>query len=623
LATYLPIILTVVADAGKPMYPIDHARIDWQDDPLGEIPVSTQFGDVYFSRENGLLETRHVFLEGNELPTRLANLAPHQQFIVGETGFGTGLNFLALWQLWRDIRPDHHCHLHVVSVEKYPLSLADLTRALKAWPELSDLSAQLLAQYPPALAGVHRLIFAHERISLDVWLGDAVDCLPMIHSHRPFDAWFLDGFAPSCNPELWQRHILAHIIRLSGIGTTFASFSVAGILKQGLREHGITVTRPKGFGKKREMLKAWWPTPDHQQTAIVCTTHTQHIAVIGAGIAGLSIAYALARRGHRVSLIEKTTPLAGGSGNPRALLAPKFARISLVHENLHTIGWLATTRWWSTWSDQVIEPTGVICLSTDKMPIDLAKITGYPSDVCTPMMVDGQTALSIPRGGLLKPHALAQQVLAHPLIDVIHAEVTALWPDDQSWQLFDDEWIGTFDQVVLSNGKDCSALCPQLPQLASIRGQVSWATYDATMLPSQAYSYGGYCTPMQHDGHASLLFGASFVRQDDQTDLREADHLHNAELLNASLPAIAQALPPQHTWQGRAAIRAQTRDYLPIVGAVSHLDKVWVLAGLGSKGFCFAPICAELLCAQMLGECSPLPLHVIKQLDVMRASGWR
>lgn len=606
------------------MYPIETAQIDWQTDPLGEIPISKQFGDVYFSRENGLLETRHVFLNGNDLPTRLTGLAPHQLFMVGETGFGIGLNFLALWQLWRQVRPDNHSHLHMVSVEKYPLSLADLTRALQAWPELADLSAQLLAQYPPAVAGVHRLIFADERISLDLWLGDASDCLPMIETHHRFDAWFLDGFAPSCNPELWQQHIFSHIIRLSGIGTTFASFSVAGILKQGLRAHGVTVTRPKGFGKKREMLKAWWSAPD-DMPSLPDAPRTQHVAVIGAGIAGLSMAHALARRGHRVTMIDRDSPLAGASGNPRALLAPKLGRINTVHESLHTIGWLATTRWWSTWSDQVIEPTGVVCLSTEKMPIDSEKLAGYPAEVCQPFVHHEQTALSIPKGGLLKPHALAAQILAHPHIALIQAQVGTLWPDDATWQLFDQQnnLLGQFDQVVLCTAKDSADLCPQLPKLSCIRGQVSWAQIDSAQLPTQAYSYGGYCAPMQHDGSSQLLFGASFIRQDDQADLRDADHQHNAELLAASLPDVAQALPPPATWQGRAAIRAQTRDYLPIVGAVPHLDRVWVMAGLGSKGFCFAPICAELLCAQILGECVPLPARVVKQLDVMRAGLWR
>ncbi|MDQ1208696.1 tRNA U34 5-methylaminomethyl-2-thiouridine-forming methyltransferase MnmC [Acinetobacter baylyi] len=127
---------------------IQTAILDWQCVDGIDIPVSRQFGDVYFSKDNGLLETRHVFLNGNNLTERLADLKPYQYFCVGETGFGTGLNILAVWQLWQQVRPDNHSHLHVISVEKFPLSKSDLERALRAWPDLIILAEQLIEQYP-------------------------------------------------------------------------------------------------------------------------------------------------------------------------------------------------------------------------------------------------------------------------------------------------------------------------------------------------------------------------------------------------------------------------------------------------------------------------------------------
>ena len=160
--------------------PILHAGLDWITQDGVEIPVSQQFGDVYFSKANGLAETRHVFLQGNELAERLAQLQSHQYFCVGETGFGTGLNILALWQLWQQCRPNNYSRLHVISVEKFPLSRDDLQRALKAWPELAHFASQLIDQYPPALPGCHRLVFAGARFSIDLWLGDAADWLPEI-----------------------------------------------------------------------------------------------------------------------------------------------------------------------------------------------------------------------------------------------------------------------------------------------------------------------------------------------------------------------------------------------------------------------------------------------------------
>ena len=615
--------------------PIQSAELDWLADPLGEIPFSRQFGDVYFSRANGLAETQHVFLNGNDLPERLAQLGSHDYFVVGETGFGTGLNFLALWQLWRQVRPDNHSRLHLLTVEKHPLTLADLRRALLIWPELAELSTQLLAQYPPPLSGVHRLIFAEERISLDLWLGDAADCLPNIHSDCAVDAWFLDGFAPSCNPELWQTHILSQIVRLSAVGTTFASFSVAGVVKQGLRAHGITVTRPKGFGRKRQMLKAYWPT----DAAELTPTNTpplrpdpqQPIAVIGAGIAGLSCAYALAQRGYQVHLIDQSAALAGASGNPRALLMPKLTPLTHVSEHLHTLGWLSTLRWWSVWQAdaQVLEPTGGFTLSTQKNPIAFDKVANYPSEVvqaypaiaaseCSQTTL-GQPALWLPAAALLNPAELATIVLAHPRITLQISAVAALEPSADGWQLHDADGtlIGNAQQVIICAALDSNRLCPQLPALNPIRGQVSWCPAPVGS-PSVPLSYGGYCAQFSQNNQLHLLFGASFIRQDADSDLRDSDHQHNAQLLADVLPELAAVLPPIDTWHGRAAIRAQMRDYLPLVGGVPEQYGVWTLAGLGSKGFAFAPLCAELLVAQLLGEVWPVSATLGHKLRASR-----
>lgn len=614
--------------------PIQTAELDWHTGVYGDVPISRQFGDVYFSRTDGLAETDHVFLQGNDLPQRLAALGAYEYFVVGETGFGTGLNFLALWQLWRQVRPDNHSHLHMLTVEKHPLILADLRRALASWPQLAELSAQLLAQYPPPLSGVHRLIFAAERLSLDVWLGDAADCLPKIYSERPVQAWFLDGFAPACNPELWQAQVIDQIVRLSAVGTTFASFSVAQVVRQGLAAHGISVTRPKGFKYRREMLKAYWPQPE-TATPTTSTNSTQQplpIAVIGAGIAGLSCAYALARRGYAVQIFDQSTPLAGASGNPRALLMPKLTPLSHVSEHLHTLGWLSTLRWWSVWQQQhaVIEPTGGLSLNTAKHQIDFNKLANYPTEIAQAYSAaeSSQTsdtalttdALWIKQAALLNPAALANIVLAHPLVSVHLSQVIIqLQRSAGSWQLDTANGVleTTFQHVIICTALASQQLCPNLPRLNPIRGQLSWCAAPAGS-PAVPLSYGGYCAQFVQDGQPQLLFGASFIRQDNQTDLRIEDHQHNAALLADILPDLAAALPDSATWQGRASIRAQMRDYLPLVGAVPEQDGVWTLAGLGSKGFAFAPLCAELLAAQMFGEVWPVSAALGHKLRASR-----
>ena len=247
----------------KPAPPdvITPAKIGWQTDDAGnQVPVSGEFGDVYFSHADGLAESRHVFLAHNQLPERLANLADKQCFTIAELGFGTGLNFLATWQLWRELRAQQpqltSARLHFITTEKYPIPLNDLTQILALWaqraPELAELIKELLANYPPLIAGCHRLNFIDDNITLDIWLGDAGDSLASLDTEtaikRPYiDAWFLDGFAPSCNETLWAESIFTQMQRLSRPSTTAATYSCAGIVKRGLQTHGFEINKVKGF----------------------------------------------------------------------------------------------------------------------------------------------------------------------------------------------------------------------------------------------------------------------------------------------------------------------------------------------------------------------------------------
>ncbi|MFW5825599.1 MAG: tRNA (5-methylaminomethyl-2-thiouridine)(34)-methyltransferase MnmD, partial [Marinobacter sp.] len=227
---------------------IEAAEIEWRD---GQ-PVSAGFGDVYFSRDNGLEETRHVFVHHNRLPERFSSLTRGQAFVIGETGFGTGLNFLAAWQTFLDQVPAD-TRLHFVSVERYPLTPEDLRRALALWPELAPLAAELIDRYPPLVAGCHRLVLNGGRVRLTLFFGDAVEALEELDFRA--DAWFLDGFAPACNPELWQDQVISHIPGHSRKGTTVATFTAVGRIRRALAELGFEMERVPGFGSKREMLR--------------------------------------------------------------------------------------------------------------------------------------------------------------------------------------------------------------------------------------------------------------------------------------------------------------------------------------------------------------------------------
>jgi len=612
---------------------IQTADLDWQLVDGIDVPVSKQFGDVYFSKNNGLLETRHVFLNGNDLTTRLADLKPFEYFCVGETGFGTGLNILALWQLWQQARPDNHSHLHAISVEKFPLSKVDLIRALNAWPELKPLADQLISQYPMPIAGCHRLSFPEERFSLDLWLGDAHDVFPVIEKTAPVNAWFLDGFAPSCNPDMWEENVLNNIVRLSEIGTTFASFSVAGVLKRGLKNHGISISRPRGFKHKREMLKAIWNPAEETESSLIqeitqkkterdteTNIRPSQIAVIGAGIAGLSTAWAFAQRGHQVTIYDQSAPLSGGSGNPLALLNPKLCPVEQSAEHLMTLAWQHALNHYQKF--KAFRPIQVNQLAL-KNPEQLLELADeYPEEILAVQDTEDQEvqtefpSLKLLEAGAVSPHQLREEILLHPHIQYQQAKISHIEAATKP-QLFSDEQdLGEFDHVIVCTARETAQFFADYPVLKPIRGQVSWLNNQAQPLSQNtAYSYGGYC--MQLDAE-HLILGASFYPGRDDIEVLAEDHVHNYELIHSVFPEYAQSLASTDTWQGRASVRAQSQDYFPLLGKMKADEEVYSFAGLGSKGFLFAPLCSEILVAQILCEACPVPSSLVKKLSVTR-----
>ena len=609
------------------------AELDWEIVDDIEIPISKQFGDVYFSKDNGLLETRHVFLNGNDLTERLSQLHDYQYFCVGETGFGTGLNILTLWQLWQQVRLDNHSHLHVVSVEKFPLNKADLIRALNVWTELKPLAEKLIQQYPLPIAGCHRLSFPEERFSIDLWLGDAQDIFPTIPKTQTVNAWFLDGFAPSCNPDMWQANVLDHMVRLSDFGTTFASFSVAGVLKRGLKQHGIQISRPRGFGHKREMLKAIWldtsqteTQSQDSETTISAppkseTSKQRKIAIIGAGIAGLSSAWAFAQRGHQVTIYEQNEPLSGASGNPLALLNPKLCPIEQAHEHLMTLSWQHALNFYPQFKAfRPIQVQQIALKNADELS---GLVEQYPENVLTAnttLECFPETefpSLTLHQAGAVSPHQLRDEILQHANIRIEKVKISRLESTDSQVTLWQDQQkIAITDHAIVCCAKQSAELFENYPVLKPIRGQVSWVENSQRPLAlDQAYSYGGYC--MQLDT-AQLILGASFYPNRDDAEVLTEDHVHNYELIHNVFPKYAQGLPSVDTWQGRASVRAQSLDYFPLVGKIQNLGQIYTFAGLGSKGFLFAPLCSEILAALILGELCPVPQSLLDKLNPQR-----
>ncbi|WP_339674706.1 bifunctional tRNA (5-methylaminomethyl-2-thiouridine)(34)-methyltransferase MnmD/FAD-dependent 5-carboxymethylaminomethyl-2-thiouridine(34) oxidoreductase MnmC [uncultured Zhongshania sp.] len=666
-------------------YFLEAASIDWGTDG---VPRADTYGDIYFSQESGIHESRHVFLIHNQLTERWKTLDTQQsgRFTIIETGFGTGLNFLLAWQLWQSLAPSNW-QLHFISVEKHPLHPADLRRAHAYWPELTHLASILQHNYPPLLPGQHRRMLNSAQVCLDLLFGDALECLPaLLDSPSPssprsqtspldrppcVDAWFLDGFSPASNPDMWHDTLFSCMGALSDTGTTFATFTSAGFVKRGLRGQGFAIEKVTGYGRKREMLRGTFknqsdadaPKPEtvavpwHRPSA---ASAVNSAIVIGAGLAGCSTARALAQRGIKVTVIERNTPASGASGNPQGVLYTKlspapgdlnqFTLTSFLHALAHYRERLASG---------VIEGElcGVLQLANSKkdaVQFDQLKnlladqdwlqfLSGDELEKVSGVALNGQ-AFYYPNAGWLSPPSVCNADLDHPNIRLItHCEGVSLSnAENGQWCVLDDKGqsIVDADAVIVANSNDALQFSQtqHLP-IKPIRGQLSYLNEsDLTQIPQCVICHEGYLAPPIA---GKLCIGASFTLRDSDTALRECDHGLNLAQLKAISPNLLKSTAS--ALDGRASLRCSSSDYLPIVGAApivadyaknyaalgkdarlcidtaaSNYPKLYINVAHGSRGLTSTPVCAELLASYICGEVRPLPRHLCEALSPAR-----
>lgn len=623
------------------MTDFQHAQLDW--DASGQ-PLSRAYGDVYFSRASGLEETRYVFLQQNRLGERFAALTAGEVFTIGETGFGTGLNFLCAWQLFEAVAPKD-ARLHFVSVERFPLTTADLAQALNLWPELAAYSVALQRQYQAIHPGFQRLVLGDGRITLTLLIGDVLERLPELDARC--DAWFLDGFAPAKNPEMWTPALFAELARLSHADTTLATFTCAGFVRRGLNEAGFAMAKVPGFGHKREMLAGvlerpntltqvpWYarpPRPQGPRTALV----------IGAGLAGCATAASLARRGWQVRVVERHgAPAQEASGNPQGVLYLKLSAHDTPLSRLILDGFGLTLRELqalppgAAWS-----PCGVLQLAlTAKDAQRQAQLAAhFPTGLLQPLDREAASnragidltagGLFFPEGGWVHPPALCQHWLAHPNIELVtHTEVTALQQTEHGWQVSTRGATLEATVVVVASAAQARRLLPDLP-LKAIRGQLSALPETPASQPLATVVCGeGYLAPARDGQHC---LGASFVFDRDDTEPSQAEHQSNLQLLAELSPELAAGYQAE-ALDGRVAFRCTSPDYLPLVGPVVEQDRfaqhyqalaydarqvpeqaapwrtgLYVNLAHGSRGLVTTPLAAELLAAWLEDE--PLPV---------------
>ena len=591
----------------------------WQDG----LPYSTRFGDVYFSAGSGLEETRHVFLAGNQLAQRFAALSSGESFTIGETGFGTGLNCLSAWQLFEKCAPPG-ASLDYFSIEKFPLADEELRAALALWPELKELTDALAMRWRRRVPGWNRWNLAGGRMRLTLAFCDVAEALS--EASGKIDAWFLDGFSPAKNPEMWVQPVLEHLARLSNTGATLATYTAAGWVRRGLQQAGFHVERTPGYGRKREMLRGNLPG------AKVPATAPPSALVIGAGLAGCAAAHALAQRGVAVTLIDRARSLASAaSGNPRGILHARFgAGMSALHRLVlasygHALALLDEVL---PVDDEKRAECGLLQLAaTEDEALRIAKLSSlaWPPHVLQPVdaaqatqladMILEQGGLWFPAGGWVSPAELCARLAEHPLITCdFEREATALAQTTSGWQISGEGWQKEAQQVVVCSAHHARKLQPFAAfPLQPVRGQVTElpATNESSQLRTVLCA-GGYVTPAAHGFHVT---GATSVFDDDTTQLRAAEHEHNLAQIAAHVPALTRALGKVDATilTGRAAVRCSLPGATPLVGEVA--PGLYCSLAHGTRGLITTGIAGEAVAAAMCRQLAPLPVPILVALE--------
>ncbi len=655
------------------MTQITAARIHYNEQGT---PVSDVFDDVYFSNDSGLHETQYVFIDNNHLQARWPS-HPRAFFHIIETGFGTGLNFLLAWRNFQHYQTQHptsRCQrLYFSTFEKFPLAKADLAQALNCWPELADLSQQLLSQYPPAVAGCHRLQFDNGAIVLDLWLGDVHDNLPQLAATNLADAWFLDGFAPSKNPEMWQDSLFLGMARLSQPGTTVATFTSAGIVRRGLQQVGFTVKKMKGYGRKREMAVAVMPAdqlpscdPSHCDSAFTATaaqsssnstatetapSATQGISaavlIVGGGLAALLTALSLIAKGRKVHLICQDQSVGkGASHNRQGALYPQLQSSFSEHSKFHLACFGFANRQYRKLLQQFnfpMEFCGVLQLACNEQLArrfdKIAQAPAYAEAYAQPVTSEQASEIAgvaLPYSGLYFAEGgwVAPQRFCQAAFQFLTEQ-----PGFQAslgYQL--QSYLNTTEGVELTLKAVTSGeqhqlqgqhlvLCTghALPQQASelplnvIRGQVSHIKAEGLAALKTVVCHQGYITP-QDDGYAKeSCIGATFDRDaykhNPEPELKTADDVFNLDLVNTVLKQPSWFADATVT-SAKAAFRTTAPDHLPVAGKLA--DGTYMLGALGARGLLFAPLLAEYLAARLCDEPEPLSLQQQQMLSPCR-----
>ncbi|MEK0418577.1 MAG: bifunctional tRNA (5-methylaminomethyl-2-thiouridine)(34)-methyltransferase MnmD/FAD-dependent [Pseudomonadota bacterium] len=639
---------------GRSSLSISPARILWGDDGVAR---SADFDDVYASTEGAWQQAQHVFLSGNGLPQRWRQ-AHH--FTILETGFGLGTNFLATWAAWRE-DPDRCRQLTFISIEKHPPLLQDLQRAHQAAP-YPGLAQALMSQWPLPTPNFHVLDFEEGHVRLILALGDVRQQLSQIVA--PVDAFFLDGFAPAKNPQMWDAHLLRNLQRLARAGATVATWSAARQVRDALRSGGFQVANAPGFGRKKDMTVAHFePTfapkrPAGRQALRLRwpdgTLPNKRALIIGGGLAGAHAAHALTHTGWQCTVADAhPEPAGGASGNPAGIFHPTFHVVDTPHARLLRAASFFARHAYQQWQADVaslrdagrcegvfraMPPDDALALQFAAVAEGLARPMTREQALSALGLHVGFDGHWLAHGGWMDPGALTRHLLKTPGIEWKgNVEVGSLTRKDLMWEARSPSGghLGQYPLVVMASGHRLPPLlqASDLPAwpLQTVRGQVTWWKGDpAHPLPTQPLAGLGYAVTL---GEGQVLCGATAHPDDADPQIRAQDHAFNVDRFKRLSGYSGQV--DETLLSGRVSWRLNARDRLPMVGAlpvselpqgarldqarlIPRLPGLYVMGALGSRGLTWAPLLAQVLVSWVEGTAFPIESDLLDAIDPAR-----
>jgi len=601
------------------------AKLRWSD---AAEPEDITTGDVYFSADDGAKESQSVFLNACQLPARWQQNKTH---VICELGFGTGLNFLVTLAKWRKTTKPEQI-LHYIAIEGYPMTQSEMKKAHSRFPEFSAEAKILQTNWPSPTKGFHTRDLGNQ-VSLTLLFGPAGQMLKQLEAK--VDSWFLDGFAPAKNPEMWSEQVLAQMARLSAPAARVGTFSVAGFVRRGLSDVGFVVEKKPGHGRKRQRLEAEFTEPGEIAKP---PAYPQKALVIGGGIAGACLANALTQANIKCVLIEKESVASGASGNPYGLVSPRldlddtplarFYRTAFAYAN-----WFYTKMCPDAFTQTDIRKLAINTEQQQKF-FALMQAGALPPEQME-LLNDGQE-LRINGAGILQPVKAVNKLVAQATI--ISQQIVQLIFKEGQWRALTANGVEVDRAPIIILATGCGIIdAPDIPKMRLLRGQIS-ITNDVQNLPATPLVGQSYTVPIAPN---TLLFGATHDRLDtlENAKVRQSDHVRNLDNLTKLDPELAAKIDVTKL-TGRASVRAASPDMQPLAGPVptaaicnwsrEHWGKLddyvdapkhpglFILNGLGSRGLTLAPLLAEEIVRQVTDAPSVLEKEVINALHPAR-----